>query len=60
MIAVSQPRAERGVIARSEIPRFAGKQSHRWDRPARNAGLPVIRHPGLRSGVQSGFPRTRE
>ncbi len=31
------------VIARSEIPRSAGKQSHlRWDRPAQNAGLPVI------------------
>jgi hypothetical protein len=40
------------VIARSEIPRSAIKQSHWWDRPARNAGLPAIRHPGLRSGVQ--------
>jgi hypothetical protein len=29
------------VIARSEIPRSAGKQSHRWDRPARNAGIPT-------------------
>ena len=27
-------------------------QSHRWDRPARNAGLSVIRQPGLRSGVR--------
>jgi hypothetical protein len=36
------------VIARSETT----KQSQRWDRPARNAGLPVIRHPGPRSGVK--------
>ena len=39
------------VIARSKTT----KQSHWWDRPARNTGLPVIRHPGLRSGVQSRF-----
>jgi hypothetical protein len=44
------------VIARSEVPRSAGKQSHRWDRPALNAGLPVIRHPGLRSGGSAGVP----
>ena len=36
----------RGVKSRVS----AGKQSHRWDRPAQNAGLPVIRHPGPRSG----------
>ena len=28
-------------------------QSHWWDRPVRNGDC--IRHPGLRSGVQSGF-----
>ena len=32
------------------------KPPHQWGRPARNAGLPVIRHPGLRSVVQSEFP----
>ena len=32
------------VIGRSETT----KHSHWWGRPARNAGLPVVRHPGLR------------
>jgi len=52
--------ARRGVIARS----VTTKQSHRWDRPAQNAGLPFIRRPELRSRVQSvpilAGPRTRE
>jgi hypothetical protein len=32
------------------------KQSYQGDGPARNAGLPVIRHPGLRSCGSAGVP----